>query len=1094
MDDDIDIYEDLPSFSADGNENSSEKNKELVQKCTDLEQKVSELTVQIDVLKKANRTLEVNLSSLLKTARAEISRKDKMIADVRRELDNAMFRRGNYKKLPRAPIKTSERAKPSEHASMEDSPYIQVPDATEFMCNNPTVHSEDEEDTEQKYKPDKIVNTLFNERLRKRIMEEEKLEKQQKEQLQSLGSDATKSIKSNVIQKLKKIESTCNDDKENHFNVDSNLKEDVNICSRVPSQNGTNNLNALKEGEVRQTSISVHKVSRKRSIDNDHDLISSKRMKCEKDENRNREQCLDNKDTDQKCTENQVHTSVTKDKQQRMTNDCKTNRNTKENIINYSKADDIRHKNVTSRLKLLSEGVDPDINESDFSESNSRHSSRNTELRKDKYKGNNVINRNRSRSNERDPHYENSKYHRSRSRSLDRKHNDWKYGRSNCNRYGKHKDNIDKRRSTKYINGYISAESSNVTYDLRGRLVHTFDERTIGGEHNSHRSKSRQDRRYKRERSKTPASRRSGSKDSGKHTKRIDSCDRMNNRSSKSKIINRTADGTQTNNTKCSQNKGAAEKAERISLYSLEEDIITDQFNSDSLQKICKSPTRNKIGAALLVSNSINTKEEEIKNVQSSIMNDNPNILPQNEHTLESKAQNELKNTATNIQDNLNLTLSQIANDKFEDSETELGKLIISDNDTDFNNEDDCHSTISLSVTPEKKAQDKNGTIDAPNEHLKMPNDSVLSFPVQEDSKYSEEILLNKDMNLKNEELNDIKTCGVPIIEIKSNDESIENKGIPRQQELENRSTESNSKLSTIEAKHCENTTTKIPLVTETIKEPVVTNSLKKSGNVSTEESTNLAKVSSRSPRTTRKPVKNTNRDSCDENIQEPDNMKCNIESTLTKTIEEKDKESSDRSTRMSVTLEEAASDLTTFIPYKLTKIDMEENQTKQTSAEYGINQRKECAYKLDITGSAKVTISKNADVVNGSKGSSNPVVPEVKIVTIKDTTSDNIVSELSKTAKQSDKLEKSITKPVGNGRIIVARRRKPVHLGNSSSSTTVALSLNNSKCISTPGSKKVAQLKSSSTVQPQMRAPKPELLVSRKRRQCTIKNSDNDR
>ncbi|XP_043500943.1 myb-like protein F [Polistes fuscatus] len=43
-------------------------------------------------------TLEVNLSSLLKTAKAEISRKDRMIAELRKQVDDMTFRRGHFNK------------------------------------------------------------------------------------------------------------------------------------------------------------------------------------------------------------------------------------------------------------------------------------------------------------------------------------------------------------------------------------------------------------------------------------------------------------------------------------------------------------------------------------------------------------------------------------------------------------------------------------------------------------------------------------------------------------------------------------------------------------------------------------------------------------------------------------------------------------------------------------------------------------------------------------------------------------------------------------------------------------------------------------
>lgn len=56
------------------------------QKENDAEIKVAELT-------KANNILKANISTLYRTARAEIARKDERIRDLQSELDNLIFRR-----------------------------------------------------------------------------------------------------------------------------------------------------------------------------------------------------------------------------------------------------------------------------------------------------------------------------------------------------------------------------------------------------------------------------------------------------------------------------------------------------------------------------------------------------------------------------------------------------------------------------------------------------------------------------------------------------------------------------------------------------------------------------------------------------------------------------------------------------------------------------------------------------------------------------------------------------------------------------------------------------------------------------------------
>lgn len=80
--DDVDIYADLPIFETkkfDGDE------YELSEKSLKFEEEIAALKTKLESSEKSRNILAMNLSSLLKTAKAEIARKDRMIAQLRRE-------------------------------------------------------------------------------------------------------------------------------------------------------------------------------------------------------------------------------------------------------------------------------------------------------------------------------------------------------------------------------------------------------------------------------------------------------------------------------------------------------------------------------------------------------------------------------------------------------------------------------------------------------------------------------------------------------------------------------------------------------------------------------------------------------------------------------------------------------------------------------------------------------------------------------------------------------------------------------------------------------------------------------------------------
>ncbi|XP_058065554.1 uncharacterized protein DDB_G0284459-like [Anopheles bellator] len=93
--DDFDIYGDLDKCDAEAEKKSREV-QSLLCRIAELEQQVkTEEQQKCEVLNKNNILLE-NISSLLLTAKAELKRKDTIISDLRKQCDNALFRRGNH--------------------------------------------------------------------------------------------------------------------------------------------------------------------------------------------------------------------------------------------------------------------------------------------------------------------------------------------------------------------------------------------------------------------------------------------------------------------------------------------------------------------------------------------------------------------------------------------------------------------------------------------------------------------------------------------------------------------------------------------------------------------------------------------------------------------------------------------------------------------------------------------------------------------------------------------------------------------------------------------------------------------------------------
>jgi len=120
--DEVDIYGDLPNVPCieDNIIELEETKKVLEDEVKRLKEKLEEVTIERNELKFKNKNLGLNISTLYKTATAEIERKDKLIAQLRREKDNIIFRRQN-KSL----------GKDTKHTSDDSGDHQCSPDVTE---------------------------------------------------------------------------------------------------------------------------------------------------------------------------------------------------------------------------------------------------------------------------------------------------------------------------------------------------------------------------------------------------------------------------------------------------------------------------------------------------------------------------------------------------------------------------------------------------------------------------------------------------------------------------------------------------------------------------------------------------------------------------------------------------------------------------------------------------------------------------------------------------------------------------------------------------------------------------------------------------
>ncbi|XP_012061892.1 PREDICTED: CASP8-associated protein 2, partial [Atta cephalotes] len=230
--------------------------------CKELKEELSSLISKNENLQRHNANLENNLSSLLKTARAEITRKDKTIDDLRKRLDDVTFRRSrNYKSrdfsIPRLPYQHNVTKKYEDTSSI----HLQESETEE----NESYQIQFCHDKYKNKKPQNEVHrmpTVFGERLYKRIIEDKKEEEKQTELMKLAADIKTKDIsKENIIETDKKAVSSFG---MNNNNNDSNIGRcsssepsyRKNLMKRINEEDNTSRNKRIKIEKNEEKTIS----------------------------------------------------------------------------------------------------------------------------------------------------------------------------------------------------------------------------------------------------------------------------------------------------------------------------------------------------------------------------------------------------------------------------------------------------------------------------------------------------------------------------------------------------------------------------------------------------------------------------------------------------------------------------------------------------------------------------------------------------------------------------------------------------------------------------------------------------------------------
>lgn len=423
MDDDFDIYGDLP-LTCDIKDNviASGNNEE----CEELKKEVTDLSSKLQKLQKINETLEVNLSSLLKTAKAEIARKDKMIDELRKQVDDMSFKRGyfsrnkreiNDKQIQRVPTPNAHEYNNPQPECIANLPVGNVnklgydEDASDYENFNSKSHKT--RYTKNLTESFKLTTTVFTERLRKRIIEEDEAEQkrkleEQEEQNLLLENNHENNRKINI------------DDKENqsHFSIWNSNVDNTNLKCKGTEHDYIDNINGT-EGTTAY-------------LENQHRLVGSTKVSVKRTDN-----CIDMPCNKRRKLDTEQNTCISKDSLSR-----------KEDVFNGYDDEMISNTSINKfdykeDNNTCIEWNDPHCN-AQFERDHSRlRSSDGYYKRKERYKKSNG---DYNYSKESTYYHEKDKYNNTRNRSPVLRYSDKKH-KYHDDRYKDHRDKFDRRRN-----------------------------------------------------------------------------------------------------------------------------------------------------------------------------------------------------------------------------------------------------------------------------------------------------------------------------------------------------------------------------------------------------------------------------------------------------------------------------------------------------------------------------------------------------------------------------------------------------------------------------------------------------------------------
>ncbi|KAL7287839.1 hypothetical protein TKK_0017908 [Trichogramma kaykai] len=356
MDESFDIYADLPSIPLVEVSNDAEIQKKIDEVKSQLEKEKILLEAKYEKLVKDNKQLEISYSSLLKTSRAEIARKDRTIADLRAQLDNMAFRR-NERRIPyrnnppennynnnfvgshqeyrqfnrhslhtKTPAAISVKVEPSPIDQTRGNlpiPATITAQSKELISSNEYVdqgklpQTNENSDVDKDYElnhdnepgdesDDGIINkpvyvsTLYGERLRKKLKEEEQRENEAK-MVQQIKNEETKAnniinseVKNSNQTHLDNIDQKNSKEKIIHS---SNVKNDKtvvapNVCEKVLSDQITQPKSIVIDKVNNKENLSIH--NRQQHADNS-DSYNSQRNKPKVNEIHSSEEKLSSK-------------------------------------------------------------------------------------------------------------------------------------------------------------------------------------------------------------------------------------------------------------------------------------------------------------------------------------------------------------------------------------------------------------------------------------------------------------------------------------------------------------------------------------------------------------------------------------------------------------------------------------------------------------------------------------------------------------------------------------------------------------------------------------------------------------------------------